>query len=79
MDSERIYTRQLIQKYIQVGDKENLFTDNDFNQLGITQVATRIFELKREGHPISKRPLKVINRYGESCSVAEYYYKGEEV
>tara|TARA_B110000967_G_scaffold135685_1_gene138537 strand:- start:410 stop:628 length:219 start_codon:yes stop_codon:yes gene_type:complete len=49
-----------------------------FNQLGITQVATRIFELKREGHPISKRPLKVINRYGESCSVAEYYYKGEE-
>ena len=33
VDSERIYTRQLIQKYIQVGDKENLFTDDDFRDL----------------------------------------------
>jgi len=33
VDSERIYTRQLIQKYIQVGDKENLFTDDEFRDL----------------------------------------------
>jgi MoxR-like ATPase len=32
-DSERIYIRQLIQKYIQVGNKENLFTDDDFRTL----------------------------------------------
>ena len=32
-DSERIYIRQLIQKYIQQGDKENLFTDDDFRSL----------------------------------------------
>ena len=32
-DSERIYVRQLVQKYIQKGDKENLFTDNDFRTL----------------------------------------------
>jgi midasin (ATPase involved in ribosome maturation) len=32
-DSERIYIRQLIQKYVQKGDKEDLFTDSDFRAL----------------------------------------------
>jgi len=32
-DSERIYIRQLVQKYIQKGDKEDLFTDDDFRAL----------------------------------------------
>ena len=32
-DSERIYIRQLVQKYVQKGDKEDLFTDNDFRAL----------------------------------------------
>jgi len=32
-DSERIYIRQLIQKYIQEGDKTDLFTDDDFREL----------------------------------------------
>jgi len=32
-DSERIYVRQLVQKYIQKGTKENLFTDDDFRSL----------------------------------------------
>jgi len=32
-DSERIYIRQLVQKYIQNGTKENLFTDDDFRAL----------------------------------------------
>jgi len=32
-DSERIYIRQLVQKYVQQGNKENLFTDDDFRAL----------------------------------------------
>jgi Holliday junction resolvasome RuvABC ATP-dependent DNA helicase subunit len=32
-DSERIYIRQLIQKYTQYGNKEDLFTDNDLRTL----------------------------------------------
>jgi len=32
-DSERIYVRQLDQKYIQKGNKEDLFTDDDFRSL----------------------------------------------
>ena len=33
MDSERIYIRQLVQKYVQKGDKKDLFTDDDFRDL----------------------------------------------
>jgi len=33
VDSERIYIRQLIQKYIQKGNKNDLFTDEDFRIL----------------------------------------------
>jgi len=32
-DSERIYIRQLVQKYIQQGNKEDLFTDDDLRAL----------------------------------------------
>ena len=32
-DSERIYVRQLVQKYIQKGDKKDLFTDDNFRDL----------------------------------------------
>jgi len=33
VDSERIYIRQLVQKYVQQGNKENLFTEDDFTHL----------------------------------------------
>ena len=33
VDSERIYIRQLVQKYVQQGNKENLFTEDDFAHL----------------------------------------------
>jgi len=32
-ESERIYIRQLVQKYVQKGNKKELFTDNDFRDL----------------------------------------------
>ena len=57
--------------YLQSGNK--LTCLNAFNELGITQVASRIFELKEQGHPIDKRWIKVTNRYDEKCSVAEYF------
>lgn len=46
---------------------------NAFNDLGITQVATRIFELKRDGHNINKTYIIVKNRYLEDCLVASYF------
>ena len=59
-------------QYLQDGKK--LTCLNAFNELGITQVAARIFELKELGHPIKEKMITVTNRYDEKCSVAEYYY-----
>jgi hypothetical protein len=58
-------------EYLEEGKK--LTCLNAFNELGITQVAARIFELKEQGHPIKKKMISVTNRYDEKCSVAEYY------
>lgn len=58
-------------KYLEDGKK--LTCLNAFEELGITQVAARIFELKEQGHDIKTTRKKVTNRYNESCSVAEYF------
>lgn len=43
-----------------------------FNEIGCTQLATRIKELKEEGVPIVSKWIKVKNRFGEDCHVKEY-------
>ena len=58
-------------KYLEDGKK--LTCLNAFEELGITQVAARVFELKEKGHDIKTNRRKVTNRYNEICSVAEYY------
>lgn len=40
--------------------------------LGCMRLASRISELRLNGYAINKRMIKVKNRYGESCSVAQY-------
>lgn len=40
--------------------------------LGCLRLASRISELKSAGWQINRRMIKVKNRYGESCTVAEY-------
>lgn len=62
---------QRVLDYLQQGKK--LTCLNAFNELGITQVAARIFELKREGKIILSSRIKVKNRYGEDCIVSEYF------
>lgn len=41
-------------------------------ELGCMRLASRISELKRNGHPIVRRMAKGKNRYGESVSWAVY-------
>ncbi|MDE6504841.1 MAG: helix-turn-helix domain-containing protein [Clostridia bacterium] len=43
------------------------------NDLGCMRLASRISELRKDGYEINRRMIKVRNRYGESCTVAEYY------
>lgn len=39
---------------------------------GIMRLASRISDLRRGGHPISRRMIAVPNRYGDIVHVAEY-------
>lgn len=43
-----------------------------FTDLGITKLATRISELKREGYPIAQTRIKSRNRYGEPTHYMAY-------
>ena len=42
------------------------------DDLGVMRLGARIWDLKRAGHPITRKMVKKKNRYGESVSFAEY-------
>jgi len=62
--------------YLQCGN--TITTLNAFNELGITRLASRIYDLKEKGHSINKRMITVKNRFDEKCSVAEYSYGDQD-
>lgn len=41
-------------------------------ELGVMRLASRIADLKRDGHVIASKMVKVKNRYGETCRVKRY-------
>lgn len=45
-------------------------------ELGIFRLAARIHDLREQGHVITSRMVKVLNRFSEACSVAEYRIEG---
>jgi hypothetical protein len=55
-----------------LGSGKSITSVDAWRELGITRLSARISELKSVGHPISKKTIKVPNRYAEVCSVAEY-------
>lgn len=48
-----------------------------FADLGITKLATRISEMKREGYEFDQEIVKGMNRYGENIHFMRYRMKGE--
>lgn len=44
--------------------------------LGVFRLASRISELRKNGHEIVSQMVKVENRYGETCRVKRYFLKG---
>lgn len=66
--------QERILEYLQTG--KTITTLNAFNELGITRLASRIYDLKESGHLINKKMITVLNRYDEKCSVAEYSLGG---
>ncbi len=47
-------------------------------ELGIMRLAARIADLRAMGHAITRRTVKVTNRYGEKCHIAEYRMVSDE-
>lgn len=45
--------------------------------LGVMRLASRISELRKNGHEIVSQMVKVENRYGETCRVKRYSLKGD--
>lgn len=69
--------KELICKYIQ--DYGSITPMDAFADLGITKLATRISEMKREGYEFKIETVKSKNRYGKSVTFAKYSFKGENV
>ena len=44
--------------------------------LGVMRLASRISELKKDGHPIVSRMICIKNRFGENCFVKQYTLQG---
>ena len=43
-----------------------------WDELGIYHLGARVFDLREQGHDIVRDLVKVPNRYGEACRVAQY-------
>ena len=46
--------------------------------IGCMRLASRISDLRSQGHPIGRRIKTSKNRYGDSVSFAEYYFIEED-
>lgn len=56
----------------------SITTKDAYEQLGVTRLSARIYELKEQGVKIEKKAEKSRNRFGETCYYDRFYLKGEE-
>ena len=63
--------RDRVLQYIQ--DFGSITSYQAYTDLGVTQLATRIFELKKRGYNFSKKRVKTQNRYGDNTHYDEYF------
>ena len=42
-------------------------------ELGIFELSARVIELENAGNVIARKSAKITNRWGESCTVKEYW------
>lgn len=63
--------KELILKYIE--DFGFITSFQAYADLGITQLATRVKELKERGYEFKTEPQKAKNRYGKPVHFVKYY------
>ena len=61
---------QRLLEYMKTHD--GITTLQAYNDLGITRLAARIFDLRAAGHIISTSRVSVMNRYREQTNVTKY-------
>lgn len=71
MREVKLNQRELILKYI--ADFGYITSFQAYQDLGITQLATRIKELKERGYEFKAEPQKAKNRYGKPVRFVKYY------
>ena len=69
--------RARVKDYLESG--RTLTRLNAWDELGILECPARISELRAQGVDIQTKRKTVINRYGESVSIAEWSIKPENI
>ena len=57
-------------------DHGTITTREAFLNIGVTRLASRIWDLRNDGYNIIREMVKVKNRDGETCTVAQYRLEG---
>lgn len=70
MGNNKPTQRDRVLKYIR--DFGSINSYQAYADLGITQLATRIFELKKRGYEFDKERVKTKNRYGDKTHYDKY-------
>ena len=66
--------KELILKYLH--DFGSITSWQAYIDLGITQTASRIYELKQQGYIFKKERVEKTNRYGKRCFFDKYMLAG---
>tara|TARA_R110000803_G_scaffold39361_3_gene84977 strand:- start:1225 stop:1446 length:222 start_codon:yes stop_codon:yes gene_type:complete len=67
---KKLTQNERVIKYLSQG---NVITSLDaWKELGIMRLASRIYDIKRQGVAIHKEQITVQNRFGEKCTVAQW-------
>lgn len=75
MTKEKVNQRELVLKYIR--DFGYITSWQAYQDLGITQLATRIKELKDKGYQFKTEDVRTKNRYGKPSHYYKYYLVNE--
>lgn len=67
--------KELIAKYLD--DFGSITPMQAFHDLGITKLATRISEMKKDGYLFDQERVKSKNRYGKNCCFEKYSWRGK--
>lgn len=70
MAKKRLTQREMVLQYIR--DFGSITSWEAYSELGITQLATRVYELKKLGYKFDTKRVNTTNRYGNYTHYDEY-------